>query len=260
MGDGSVLAAIILDVDGTLVESERYGHRVAFNQAFEDFDMPDRWDEELYGRLLEVSGGENRLRHYLLESGYEQDEAEELAARLHSRKNEHFIHLAEEGEIPERSGAGRLIAEVAEAGVPIAVATTGSRSWVEPLLDRLFGLERFKVILTGDDVDDRKPDPEVFHEALALLEVQAAETVAVEDSRNGLEAALEAEIPCLIVVSDYNRGQDFDGAELVVDSFGGPEGSEAEVIAGPSDALEDGKVTLATLRRIVEEASSGSSD
>ncbi|MDP8929101.1 MAG: HAD-IA family hydrolase [Actinomycetota bacterium] len=253
MGEQSLPAAVILDVDGTLVESERYGHRVAFNQAFEDFDMPDRWDEETYGRLLEVSGGENRLRHYLLESGYEQDEAEELAARLHSRKNEHFIRLAEEGEIPERPGAGRLIDEVAEAGVPIAVATTGSREWVEPLLERLFGLERFKVILTGDDVSDRKPDPEVFHEALALLEVNAADTVAIEDSRNGLDAALAAEIPCLIVVGDYNQDQDFDGAALVVDSFGAREGSEAELIAGPSDALEDGMITLATLRRIVGE-------
>ncbi len=256
MGDGSLPAAVIFDVDGTLVESEREGHRVAFNRAFEDFDMPDRWDEEHYGRLLEVSGGENRLRHYLLESGYEQDEAEELADKLHTRKNEHFIHLAEEGEIPERSGAGRLIEEVADAGVTMAVATTGSRAWVEPLLDKLFGLDRFKVILTGDDVEERKPDPECFHRALELLEVPAAETVAIEDSRNGLEAALAAEIPCLIVVGDYNHDQDFDGAALVVDSFGSP--GESEVIAGPADALEDGAVTLATLRRIVEEASSRS--
>lgn len=258
MGDRSLPAAVIFDVDGTLVESEREGHRVAFNQAFEDFDMPDRWDEDLYGRLLEVSGGENRLRHYLLESGYEQEEAEELADKLHTRKNEHFIHLAEEGEIPERPGAGRLIEEVADAGVPTAVATTGSRAWVEPLLDKLFGLDRFKVIITGDDVEERKPDPECFHQALELLEVSAPETVAIEDSRNGLDAALAADIPCLVVVSDYNHDQDFDGAALVVDSFGSP--GESEVIAGPADALEDGAVTLATLRRIVEQAATQSQE
>ncbi len=256
MGEQSLPAAVIFDVDGTLVESERYGHRVAFNQAFEDFDMPDRWDEELYGRLLEVSGGENRLRHYLKESGYGEDEAAELADELHTRKNEHFIHLAEEGEIPERPGAGRLIEEVAGAGVPIAVATTGSRAWVEPLLDKLFGLDRFQVILTGDDVGERKPDPECFHRVLEFLEVPAAQAVAIEDSRNGLEAALAAEIPCLVVVSDYNRDQDFDGAALVVDSFGSE--GRAEVRAGPADALEDGAVTLATLRRVVEEAASRS--
>ncbi len=256
MGEQSLPTAVIFDVDGTLVESEREGHRVAFNQAFEDFDMPDRWDEETYGRLLEVSGGQNRLRHYLLESGYEQDEAEELADKLHTRKNEHFIHLAEEGDIPERPGAGRLIEEVAASGVPLAVATTGSRAWVEPLLDKLFGLDHFQVILTGDDVEERKPDPECFHRVLELLEVPAARTVAIEDSRNGLEAALAAEIPCLVVVGDYNRDQDFDGAALVVDSFGSP--GRAEVWAGPAEALEEGAITLATLRRIAEEASSRS--
>ncbi len=256
MGEQSLPAAVIFDVDGTLVESERHGHRVAFNQAFEDFDMPDRWDEELYGRLLEVSGGENRLRHYLKESGYEEDEAAELADKLHTRKNEHFIHLAEEGEIPERAGAGRLIQEVAAAGVPIAVATTGSRAWVEPLLDKLFGLDHFQVIMTGDDVEERKPDPECFHRVLDLLEVPAERTVAIEDSANGLEAALAAEIPCLVVVSDYNRDEDFDGAALVVDSFGSP--GISEVLAGSADALEDGAVTLTTLRRIAEEASSRS--
>lgn len=127
--------------------------------------------------------------------------------------------------------------------------------WVEPLLERLFGLGRFALVLTGTEVSDpdRKPDPEVYLEALRRLEVSAAETVAVEDSANGLAAARAAEIPCLVVVNDYTSDQDFEGAALVVDDFGAP--GRAHVLAGPADALDEGAVTLATLSRILREGS-----
>lgn len=245
------LAAVILDVDGTLVDSERHGHRVAFNEAFAELDLPDRWDEETYGRLLSITGGQRRLYHYLLDRDYSEEEAEDLAATLHEHKTERFRQLAEEGSIPARPGAERLLDEVGAAELPLAAATTGTRVWVEPLLERLFGLDRFAVVLTSTEVETRKPEPDVYFEALRRLEVPAAQTVAVEDSENGLAAARAAEVPCLIVVNDYTREGDFGGAALVVDGFGGAE--RAQVLAGPVDALEDGAVTLATLRRIVGE-------
>ncbi|MBW3577131.1 MAG: HAD-IA family hydrolase [Actinobacteria bacterium] len=248
MSSDNDLAAVVFDVDGTLVESERHGHRVAFNSAFDELDMPDRWDEETYGRLLEVSGGERRLRHYLEEQGHADDHAAELASQLHEIKTRRFRELADGGEIPERPGATRLLDELADAGIPVAVATTGTRAWVEPLLDKLFGLERFAVIRTGTEVEDRKPDPKVFVETVSALDVPPERSVAVEDSENGVVAARAAGLPCVVIVNDYTREQDFEGAALVVDRFGAP--GRCEVLAGPQDLLEDGAVTLRTLRAV----------
>ncbi len=240
--------AVIFDVDGTLVDSEREGHRVAFNAAFEEFDLPYNWGVEQYGELLEITGGQQRLEHFLREQDH--PDAEELAAKLHEEKTRRFESMCQSGEIPARPGAERLLDELAAANVPVGVATTGSRQWVEPLLERLFGeLDRFRFVLTGDDVTDRKPSPEVFEVALSRLDTAASETVAVEDSANGLAAAVEAGLPCVVVVNEYTRDHDLTAADLVVDCFGQP--GRAEVLGGPEDALEDGAITVATLERLV---------
>lgn len=245
-------AAVIFDVDGTLVDSERDGHRVAFNLAFEEAGMADRWDEDLYGRLLSTAGGRKRLRRYLVAEGRPDDEADRLARRLHRRKTEIFRDLIADGRVPPRLGVQRLLDEVADAGVPTAIATTGSRAWVEPLLDRLFGLDRFVVVVTGDDVEVRKPDPEAYEATVARLGADPGEVVVVEDSGNGLRAARKAGLACLVVVNGYTRDHDLDGAALVVDGFGAP--GAASVLAGDASALDDGAVTLATLSRLVDGA------
>lgn len=256
---------VIFDVDGTLVASEREGHRVAFNAAFEQLGMPDRWGEEQYGALLSVAGGRRRLRHYLIEQGREEDEATELAARLHEIKTERFRGMAVDGRIPVRPGARRLLDELADAGVTVAVATTGSRAWVEPLLDHLFGLERFVAVLTGDDVERRKPDPEVYARALRTLGAEASAVVAVEDAAKGVTAAGDVGIACVVVVNDYTRHEFTDGAGgdgrppvLVVDRFGRP--GRASVLHGPPGLLDDGAVTLATLTGLVGGRGDGAAD
>jgi HAD superfamily hydrolase (TIGR01509 family) len=238
----------VFDVDGTLVDSERDGHRVAFNDAFEGLGLAYRWGVEEYGGLLEITGGIRRLDWYLRQRGHPDKEADMLARLLHARKTALFRAACQAGAVPARPGAERLLDELAAAGVPVAVATTGSRAWVAPLLERLFGVERFVFVLTGDDVADRKPDPAVYHEALARLGTPPGGTVAIEDSRNGLVAASAAGLPCLVVVNDYTRNHDLSGAALVVDRFGCP--GRATVLAGPPDALIDGAVTVATLARL----------
>lgn len=249
-------AAVIFDVDGTLVDSERHGHRVAFNQAFAEFDLPDRWDEAYYGELLAVAGGRQRLFSYLTDQGYDRGQAEELAGQLHARKTARFTAMAADGEIPARPGVNRLLDELEAAGITLGIATTGSRTWVEPLLDRLFGLGRFATVLTGDEVPRRKPAADVYSVALEQLGVPPDRAVAVEDSAKGLTAARGAGLACLVVVNGYTReeltghpaveGQ--TGAVLVVDRLGGP--GAARVLAGSSDLLDDGVVTPVTLGRL----------
>ena len=250
MDEADGLQAVVLDVDGTLVDSERDGHRVAFNRAFEEAGLDDRWDVDHYGELLDISGGERRLNTYFEQQGMPEDERKELAKRLHARKTEIFTEMAEAGEIQARPGVPEFLDELGDAGVRLAVATTGSGSWVHPLLDRLFGIDRFEVLVTSDEAPDRKPDPSAHRKALEGLGLPASAAPAIEDSPNGLEAAESAGLACVVVVNDYTREQEFDGADLVLDGFGGAD-SPATVLADPHGVEPPGRLDVETLRRVV---------
>ncbi|MGH2768575.1 MAG: HAD-IA family hydrolase, partial [Actinomycetota bacterium] len=210
-----LLHAVIFDVDGTIAETEREGHRVAFNLAFERFGLSDVWDEELYGRLLAIHGGKPRLDHYLASRRMDAAERTRLVPALHEEKNRLFVELVRQRRIPLRPGILRLLDELAEHGVEGAIATTGSRSWVDELLRALLGperQERFAAIVTGEDVSRLKPDPEIYSLALARLGCEAGAALAMEDSEPGLAAAGAAGLPCLVVRNAYTCGQSFAAA------------------------------------------------
>lgn len=211
--------AVVFDVDGTLVDSERDGHRVAFNAAFAAHGLPYRWGVAEYGRLLSVTGGRRRLAAFLRTQGHADEEAAALAARLHSDKTRRMRAFVGQGMIGPRPGVREVLTRLRTDGVTLAVATTGTRDWVEPLLRRLFGDGLFSVMLTGTEVTALKPDPAVYTEALRLLNVPADRTLAVEDSANGLRAARAAGLPCLVVTNGYTADADFTGAAAVYDGF-----------------------------------------
>jgi HAD superfamily hydrolase (TIGR01509 family) len=242
---------VIFDVDGTLVDSERHGHRVAFNRAFEEFDLDYRWDEEEYGRLLRITGGQNRLHRYLADQGMSEDERSELVPALHGRKTELLTEMVQAGEIEVRPGARRLLDELAERGSRLAVATTGSRGWVEGLLEQLLPAVDFEVVVTGDDVETRKPDPEAFNLALERLGVGASGSVVVEDSAEGVDASVAAGLACVVVVNGYTEDHDLSQAELVLDGFGEPD-APARVLADRVDSGCEGVLDAAVLGRVLE--------
>ncbi len=211
--------AVIFDVDGTLVDSERHGHRVAFNLSFEEAGLPDRWDELMYGQLLEVTGGQRRIRSYLQAFGSDPQTAEAMAARLHPRKTEIMRDLIASGSVPPRPGVARLIHELAACGIELYVATTGNRAWVEPLLDRHFGLSRFAGIVTGTEITTLKPDPAAYLEVLRISGQRAADCIAIEDSGAGVTAAVAAGLQCVAVTNDYTHHHDVSSAAYVTRSF-----------------------------------------
>lgn len=241
--------AIVFDVDGTLVDSERDGHRVAFNRAFEEFGLPLRWDVDHYGQLLTITGGQRRLRADFDRVGIPEPERSELVPRVHARKTEIFREMAAGGRFAARPGVERLLRDLEAAGVRLGVATTGTRSWVAALLDRLFGPGRFEVVITGDEAPDRKPDPSAYHMAMERMGVTSAEAVSVEDSHNGLVAAGAAGLPCVVVVNGYTRGQDLTGADLVLDGFGDP-GEPAGVLHDPHALRPPGYLDVPTMQRL----------
>jgi len=239
------LEAVIFDVDGTLVDSERHGHRVAFNYAFAALGRSDRWDEAAYGDLLRIAGGRRRLGSYLMETGVPPEAAEALAEQLHRIKTIRFRHRAAAGEIPLMPGVTRLVAGLQRRGIRLFVATTGSREWVEPLLDHHFGRAVFETVVTGSDVQELKPDPAAYLEVLRRARLDPGHVVAVEDSGNGLRAAQAAGLACLVVRNDYT-GVDVEGAELVVSGFG----PHAVVVSGGPAPMPHGLVTVETLEAL----------
>lgn len=240
------LRAVIFDVDGTLADTERDGHRVAFNEAFAAAGLDYRWGVSEYGDLLALTGGRRRIAHYLQSRGRSQAQAEELAAELHRDKTRRFAALVRTGAIQARPGAVELITALRSEGVSTAVATTGSSGWVLPLLDILFGLDVFDVVVTGTDIPDLKPDPAVYLEVLARLGTAPAGAVAVEDSANGVQAAVAAGLRCIAVVNGYTRDQDLSGAVAVLDDLSRPGG--VSVLRGDPE-LRDG-LSVAALRRL----------
>lgn len=254
------LEAVIFDVDGTLAETERHRHRVAFNRAFEKAGLEDRWDESLYGELLDVSGGRERIMRYFRDRRLPlPEDPERMATEIHRSKVKEFRELIRGGELEARPGILGLIEELSDAGVALAIATTGTRSAVLDLLECLKpGLTvRFDGIFTADEAPLKKPDPQVYEIVLSELGVSANEALAVEDSRNGLIAAVGAGIPCLVAVSEYNVGDLFEEAVLLTDGIGEP-GAPVNVLMDPHGVAptKQSVVDARLMRELVSRASS----
>lgn len=202
-----MIRALLWDVDGTLAETERDGHRVAFNLAFEAAGLPWRWDEAHYGRLLRVTGGRERLLLDLRQRGSEPaHEQEALAADLHRLKNRFYAALVAQQAPQLREGVAELIDEAGLRGVRQAIVTTTSRSNVQALLERHFGpgwARRFAAVVCGEDVKAKKPDPDAYLRALDTLALPPLATLAIEDSAGGAAAARAAHVPVLVTRSHY---------------------------------------------------------
>ncbi len=247
------LKALLFDVDGTLADTEREGHRVAFNAAFEDAGLDWHWDEGLYGQLLKVTGGKQRMHHYLdkFHEGSQPEAADELIIELHAAKNIHYQALLREGKIPLRNGVLRLIEEARKAGVIVAIATTTTPSNVTSLVESTLGagaMDWFGVIAAGDMVPNLKPAPDVFLYAMDKLGLGVEDCVALEDSANGVKSAKAAGLKTIVTVNGYTRDDDLRGANLIVDQFG-EEDSPFNVIRG--DVSGHAVVNLALLEKIL---------
>ena len=223
------LEALIFDVDGTLSDTERDGHRIAFNRAFADAELDWRWDVETYGALLKVTGGKERIRYFIesFQPAFEVPvDVDSFIKELHQSKTSHYLALLESGAIPLRPGVERLLKEARSARLRLGIATTTTPENVTTLLCATLGAESigwFDVIAAGDVVANKKPAPDIFQYALNAMDLSAKECMAFEDSENGLLSSLHAGLKTIVTVNGYTRNDNFDQAAIVLDQLGEPD-------------------------------------
>jgi HAD superfamily hydrolase (TIGR01509 family) len=228
------MEALIFDCDGVLVDTERDGHRVAFNMAFKEMGIPVEWDVAEYKELVRVAGGKERMKFYFDQTSWPEQypEKEKLIYDLHALKTRLFTGLIESGKLPLRPGVKRLVDEAIAAGLKLAVCSTSNEKSVRSIIELLLGKERqvrFGTILAGDIVSKKKPDPEIYDLCASTLGVNPENCFVVEDNRNGLLAAKAAGFNCLITTNDYSKEEDFTEADFIVDELGDGENKKISI-------------------------------
>jgi len=221
----SKLTTLLFDVDGTLAETEEI-HRQSFNQAFSDAGLDWNWSQQMYGELLAVTGGKERIRHYL--NTYCPDfeapgDLAEYIAKLHAAKTVIYTETVASGDISMRPGVVRLISDARKAGLRLGIATTTTPANVTALLNNNLSPDAeswFEVIAAGGVVPAKKPAPDIYHYAMQAMSVHPDECLAFEDSENGLRSARDAGLATLVTLSQYTVDHQFDGAALVLDHLG----------------------------------------
>lgn len=242
------LEALIWDLDGTLAETERDGHRVAFNRAFADLGLSWQWSEARYGALLHISGGRERLLHDMATHADAPGlpaEREALARELHRRKNQHYASLLADRALPLREGVLPLLDEALSAGLRLALASTTSRSNWQALVRALHGKlrsEDFGVQICGEDVSCKKPHPEAYLAALECLGLTPLQAVAFEDSPGGATAAQAAAVPVIVTPGAYFTHCSFEGCLAIGASLHQRSGWR------PAPSKAEGRVTLDDVR------------
>ncbi|MBE9562086.1 MAG: HAD-IA family hydrolase [Proteobacteria bacterium] len=222
------LQAILFDVDGTLAETERDAHRVAFNETFAEYKLNWDWSVELYGELLAVTGGKERMKFYLdkYRPDYNQsDDLQNFIIELHKNKTKRYNDMLSDNPLALRPGVLRLLKEARSKGIRLGITTTTTPENVTSLLENSVAPDAvswFEIIAAGNVVKTKKPAPDIYNYAMQQMNLQADQCIAIEDSQNGIRSAQAAGISTLITINNYTRNEDFNGAMLILDNLGEP--------------------------------------
>jgi HAD superfamily hydrolase (TIGR01509 family) len=255
------MPALIFDCDGVLADTERDGHLVAFNKTFEHFDLPIRWSVDDYAERLKIGGGKERLKslltdEFIAKANLPIDSAllDTEVAKWHKHKTAIYTELVQQGVLPARPGIKRIVTEAKNAGWILAVASTSHENSVRAVLEHAVGkdLASSFTIFAGDIVPRKKPAPDIYLLAIEKLNLISQEVIVVEDSSNGLRAAIAAGLKTIVTISSYTAEEDFTGASLVVSSLGDKLVEKSVIVKNPLNLVIEDEVKISDLNQILK--------
>ncbi len=244
----SKIKAVFFDQDGVIIDTERDGHRVAFNMGFKEFGFTDEWSVEYYHELLQVAGGKERMKHHSRTRGFSkpvpEEDLDDLVKEMHKRKTAIFVEMIEKGELPLRPGVKRLMQEINQAGLVLGVCTTSNERSARAVAYGVLKDIKFDFVLAGDVVSKKKPDPEIYNLALEKSNLKPEECMVIEDSRNGVLAGNAAGLHIVATTNIYTEKEDLSDADIIVTSLGDPDGEKGELKKGELSQDYDGVLHL----------------
>ena len=245
------IKGFFFDQDGVIIDTEKDGHRVAFNQTFKELGFDFEWSVEDYHDLLQIGGGKERIKHYLHTKGFgrevKPEEEEALIKSLHLAKTDAFIQLIESKQLPLRPGIHRMMTEINKGDYVLGVCTTSDQRAAQAVTGVILKDINFNFVLAGDIVSKKKPDPEIYNLALEKSGLKADECVVFEDSQNGVEAAKAAGMHVVATTNFYTENEDLSKADIIVTCLGDIDGEKGTLKAGGKGLTYDGVLTAAQL-------------
>ena len=238
------IKGFFFDQDGVIIDTEKDGHRVAFNQTFKKFGFDFEWSVDEYHELLQIGGGKERMKHYLHTKGFgkeiKPEEEDALIKSLHLAKTDIFIQLIESKQLPLRPGIHRIMKEINNKGLVLGVCTTSDQRAAQAVATIILSDIKFNFVLAGDIVSKKKPDPEIYNLALKQSGLKAEECVVFEDSQNGVAAAKAAGLHVVATTNFYTEKEDLSQADIIVTSLGDKDGEKGKLKASGKDLAYDG--------------------
>lgn len=257
-----MMKTLIYDCDGVLADTERDGHLVAFNQMWRENGVDWQWSVEQYAEKVKIGGGKERMFSLGQDDDFRavydvpesQDEWWDTVAKWHKRKSEIYKDLIASGALPGRPGVKRLAEAAHEQGWTLVVCSTSALPSVEAVLHHVMGDEtaaKFAGVFAGDMVKAKKPAPDIYNLAVEQLNLNPADCVVVEDSRNGLLAAVTAGMTCVLTFNQLTQNEDFSEAAIVLSSLGDPDGEQTVVAQNRTEANPVGFLSVVDLETIL---------
>jgi HAD superfamily hydrolase (TIGR01509 family) len=238
------IKAVFFDQDGVIIDTERDGHRVSFNLTFKEFGFTDEWSVDYYHELLQVAGGKERMKHHLETRGFSKpippEKVDDLIKDMHKRKTAIFVELIETGKLPLRPGIHRFMKEAMEAGLLIGVCTTSNEQAAKAITEKILTDIKFDIVLAGDVVNKKKPDPEIYNLALTRTGLKPDEVIVVEDSKNGVLAGKAAGASVVVTTNSYTEKEDVSSGDIIVTCLGDPDGEKGKLKKGDKRINFDG--------------------
>jgi HAD superfamily hydrolase (TIGR01509 family) len=245
------IKAVFFDQDGVIIDTEKDGHRVSFNMTFKEFGFTDEWSVDYYHELLQIAGGKERMKHHLQTKGFSKpvptEEVDELIKAMHKRKTALFVELIETGKLPLRPGIHRFMKEAKDAGLKVGICTTSNEQAAKAITEKILSDIKFDIVLAGDVVSNKKPDPEIYNLALSKTGLKPDEVIVVEDSKNGVISAKAAHTNVVVTTNSYTEKEDVNSGDIIVTCLGDPDGEKGHLTKGGAGLKFDGVLHIKDL-------------